>query len=923
MSQIPDDIKSKSQSDVSNSEVNNKILQSNETTLKAGSDSYWGADLLSPEFNFLNVPEETYDFLQAGTPLTNEKSVPSPSLFNHTETPMIPSNPSSSHATPNPSINANKTDNQQNYLLNHYQSLLNQSKVPMKQALSPVTYVSPSTSNAASSPNVPINHPLHPDNVQKCLQQQQQAAQSFQHPSSQESSNNNSSKANPNPCDHCRRRQIKCITVPNMPNCVQCETKGIKCTHSESPSNPSLKRNMGVVQDSNEFNKRPRFSSNSSITPTQRAMLSQQSQNMRKPQQLTIQYPRSSFFVGSSSMFDHSLLDRIRLDKIDQVQLNSSLSLRKVSNDVQFILRDDYTDDLAINADKNVDAVENIVAPHGQALVNTYFKIIHPSFPILHRKVFLEKYARSYREFSAPLLAAVYSLATQWWDQDPNLSQHQKPDINALNAIALRTFTEVTERPRLSAVQAGLLLLQCRSENPNNWILCQQVVSLAEELGLGLDCQNWKLPKWERGLRRRLAWAVWIQEKWIALIESRVSHFVIGRNWLVRNVTNEDFPEHPARRTNQGDEDYKSMLNDIENGKFLFKEMIELSLIMGEIMETFYSYSAIQTITRVDQVLKLAKPLQLQLRQWYHSLPPGLQMNAAQNEKLCSNGYLHLSYFATEITLHRKIILSLTDDTPPELVKVCRAAATARLTAVIDFVKLLKREHIYAFWNSSTSSNFAIVGTFAAILYVTAPTPQEASIYKDHINIYRMLLFKLSRFFKQAFNALKRIDMLLNHVPGLIKDSAQPSQFNEMSPSSNISAGQSPVNNNNSNNSNNNNNNNFQALSPYLHQQMSSNLPNSQNMPNNQPSDLNRSNSNNNNNNNNNNNRRSGPPVTTIKREPFNTENAKLSPTTLSDSGRSFKNGGTPMGTTRSNASSPIDTRIGGDGTPVNNNNNG
>ncbi len=889
MSQIPDD---RPQTNTTNLDANNGNIQPNDSN--KGATDYWSTDMLSPEFNFLNVPEETYNFLQSG-PSLNDRNAPSPSLFNNnTGISNIPSNPSSAQGTPVESNAPAKTE-QQNFLLNHYQNLLNQSKVPMKQALSPNSYASPTAnstnSHTAGSPssNIPINHPLHPDNVQKSLQQQQQQAQSFQQPQSLFQEASQTTKGNPNPCDHCRRRQIKCITVPNLSNCVQCETKGIKCTHSESPSNPALKRNMGMVQDTNEFNKRPRYSVNQVQKPT-----FPQVQNFKKPQP-TLQYPRSSFFVGSSSMFDHSLLNRIRLDKIDQVQLNPKLSLRKVSNDVQFILRDDYTDELALSADRNVDAVENIVAPHGQSLVNTYFKIIHPSFPILHRKVFLEKYARSYREFSAPLLAAVYSLAIQWWDQDPNLAQHQKPDIDALNSIALQTFTEVTERPRLSAVQAGLLLLRCRSENPNNWILCQQVVSLAEELGLGLDCQNWKLPKWERGLRRRLAWAVWIQEKWTSLIESRVSHFVIGRNWLVRNVTNEDFPEHPSRRQNQGDEDYKSMINDIENGKYLFKEMIELSLIMGEIMETFYSYSALQNVTRIDQVLKLAKPLQLQLRQWYHSLPPGLQMNAVQQEKLCSNGYLHLSYFATEITLHRKIILSLGEDTPPELVKVCRAAATTRLTAVIDFVKSLKREHIYAYWNAPTTSNFAIVGTFAAVLYVTAPSPQEASVYREHINVYRMLLYKLSRFFKQAFEALKRIDMLLNHIPGLIKE---PSQMNEMSPLSNMS--QSP-------------NNNFQALSPYLSQQMNANLPNTQNMPNNQP-DMNKNNNNINSNNNNSNNvnRRSGPPVTTVKKESF-TEPSNLSPSAMSESARSFKNGGTPVtNTNRSNANSPVDIRMGG-----------
>ena len=63
----------------------------------------------------------------------------------------------------------------------------------------------------------------------------------------------------------------------------------------------------------------------------------------------------------------------------------------------------------------DLDAIERIVAPHGQSLINFYFRIVHPSFPILHKKVFLEKYSRTHREFSPPLLAAVYILTLHWW----------------------------------------------------------------------------------------------------------------------------------------------------------------------------------------------------------------------------------------------------------------------------------------------------------------------------------------------------------------------------------------------------------------------------------------------------------------------------------------------------------------------------
>lgn len=795
----------------------------------------WNIGDLQTDFDFLNMPDDNNFSVY---PTTINTPGNTGSLF-------APTPPATGTTTGQTADNSKKDGplrpGPQDYLVNHYENILGQSKVSMKEAISPGTqnnYRSPGATGA--SPPVTMNNQQTNPQLQQRLSQQR-TKQLQQHQSGSEPASRQNSITTG--CDHCRRRQIKCVMVPNLTHCIQCESKGLKCTFSDSINNPKLKRNMGVIND--EPSKRPRVASSPQAWMQQQPQQQQsvnlfanQSTQQQSLQQLpqqgqvqgqfrrpapTLQYPRSSFFVGTSSMFDSSLLDRIRLDKIDQVQLNRSLSLRKVSPDVQFILRDDFTEDLALSAERSVDQVESMVSPHGPALIQIYFRIIHPSFPILHKKVFLEKYARSYREFSAPLLASVYSIAAQWWDEDPNLAAHPKPDVDALNDIGLKSFFEVTQRPRLSAVQAGLLLLQGRSDNPNNWILCQQVVSLAEELGLGLDCHDWKLPKWERGLRRRLAWAVWIQEKWTALTESRVSHLTLGRNWLVRNISNEDFPEVPTKRPNMHEDEYRKLMSEFEVAKNLFQEQIQLSLIVSEIMDTFYTYAAQKTVTRIDQVLKLAKPLQLKLRQWYHSLPQNLQMASTIPDKVSPIGCLHLSYFAAEITLHRKIILNLTNDVPPELTKVCRAAATTRLTAVLDFVKNLKKEQLGAFWHSSSASNFSIVGTFASILYVTSQSQEEATMFKEHVNTYRSVLQQLGRMFNPARQASMRIDMLLLQVPGLIRDFI-PSTNNTPTIASEapFSASHSPQS-------------SMHMMSPFLAQQMNMNPPASQNMPNNQP----------------------------------------------------------------------------------------
>lgn len=645
------------------------------------------------------------------------------------------------------------------------------------------------------------------------------------------------------PCDHCRRRKIKCVMIPDLRSCKSCQQKGIKCTFNE---NTTVKRN---IQPLEQDNKRMKFE-DPTIEPPPNVLVrdvppikdysKMQGDSLLK-KTLSLQFPRSSFYIGPTSIYDPLFLDKVSLDKIDQLQINKTRSIRKVSNNIQFMLRDDFSEMLYEQSEKDSDTVEKYVAPHGQILIDLYFKMVHPSFPVLHKKIFLEKYSRTHREFGASLLAAVYLLAIQWWDYEPRLAKFPKPDVLSLHRFAIRTFADIIQRPKLSAVQAGLLLLQCQSlassnllsmkdkqnkktqidqrtkeerdkhiletqlqlYNQNNWLLCTQVVGLAEELGLGLDCSHWRLPKWERGLRRRLAWAVYSQDKWSSLVESRPSHISDQTNWLVKPLTDDDFPEKTNDMANNNSSEFPGV--DVELGKESFKHGILLSVILSEILSSLYTPRAIAECNSINTVLKIAKPLQLKLREWYHSLPKYLQMGASGSGKFNVNGNLQLSYFATEILLHRRIISTLYNQTrssqafspasasnnstpsafsepqsssqsqqpstipppPPQLIAVCRNAAKTRLTASIGFVRELDSSHMQSFWHSSASRNFASIGVFAVLLYVTSLDADEASIYREHIMDYRWILKANAETFGIAKEALRLIDGVIKNIPGL------------------------------------------------------------------------------------------------------------------------------------------------------------
>src|SRR5690349_715681 len=120
--------------------------------------------------------------------------------------------------------------------------------------------------------------------------------------------------------------------------------------------------------------------------------------------------------------------------------------------------------------------------------------------------------------------------------------------------------------------------------------------------------------------------------------------------------------------------------------------MIKLTNILALILSCFYTLTAEREIEQrshegIRWILETAKPIQLSLRQWFSSLPSNLKMENLAARKLSSTGYLHLGYYAVEITLHRRILRSLSSVDDPALRTICRQAAHARLVSAMDFVQ--------------------------------------------------------------------------------------------------------------------------------------------------------------------------------------------------------------------------------------------
>ncbi|UKZ76875.1 hypothetical protein TrVFT333_004590 [Trichoderma virens FT-333] len=404
---------------------------------------------------------------------------------------------------------------------------------------------------------------------------------------------------------------------------------------------------------------------------------------------------------------------------------SESSNKRRLDDKTVFLVHADELSASEAQRIADVDAVEAIARPWGSTLVDLYFRIVHPSFPILHKDVFITKYRASHHHFAPSLLAAVYLIALDWQLYDTCLASEENllPDAKALEELAMRTIANDMRRPKLSTLEAGLLLLHrsrraAQSGLANNFasnrMLIAQLVTVAQDLGIHLDCSSWSIPRWEIGLRRRLAWALYTQDRWGSYINGRP--FLIHQpDWAVVSCTQADYPDLHPRANGQHQ-------TAISVGWEVFLRQVELAQMLSEILTTFYSATACRRGGTLDQMsiverVGLAKPMGLRIREWYAALPQYLLLdNTNTMRELCTVGALHLAYVAVEIALYRALVRAMTPDTPQSLRDVLVQTGKAKVQAGVDFLCALRPEHTASFWGSAAAYQVAEIGALINLL---------------------------------------------------------------------------------------------------------------------------------------------------------------------------------------------------------------
>ncbi|MCJ1291380.1 Fungal specific transcription factor [Xylographa carneopallida] len=456
---------------------------------------------------------------------------------------------------------------------------------------------------------------------------------------SSNSKGNSSRGRRERPCDACRKRKSKCVITEGQKSCAACAVHAQECTYVEDPQ--PRKRRLDSDGKETDIPKRRSTVSLDQDTPILALGLRTNSESdilystqdisrpmRQEPSERPSQYHTTH--IGPTTELEPILLD---LSSINGA-VSPGERYQKSDNRTAFLVDQNGLEGSKAANINALGALERLVGSYGPLLIQSYLNVIHRNFPIVEEEFFIEYNLGRTLNLDPALLASIYLLTMPWLLRDISRSISQLPDIYLLEDLAFKLFGESLYKPTLSTIQSGILLLQ----RPNNdsKTLNGQLVGAAYELGLHLDCTPWTSSLTEKGLRKRLAWALYMQDKWCSLIHGRPS-VIYKNNWAVKALINEDFESSKMFY------EAAPLSEDVTRGQALFKEMVSLTEILSIVLDTFYTLKAMQEVEDAAQggtrlILERAKPVQIKLKEWFAGLPGNLKMDSTMTGKPSSTG---------------------------------------------------------------------------------------------------------------------------------------------------------------------------------------------------------------------------------------------------------------------------------------------
>lgn len=563
------------------------------------------------------------------------------------------------------------------------------------------------------------------------------------------------------PCDNCKKRKSKCVKMDDNPKiCVECKKRNLICTYSVHLINPSNSEMETIERPVSDYT----LLNNPTIMTTSLSFLNS----------------KSSLILGDCSIIEKHLLPtntkselNIMENPIKSIEPNNRI-IRKLTDKVYFqVLSDDGN---FINLKYlQCDAIEEIIGKNSAVLLSIYFRLVHPTLPILAKEPFYERYCRNYREIHPLLLVTIYLLALNWWELECNeFDNLVKPDVVMLEQIAISLMQDnLYETSKFSVLQALILLMNYNFKtvkNPFNsdiiWKTTSLISIFSQELGLNIPGhQLTNIPLWERKIRKIVIWAAVFHDKLYALFENKSSNFDLKNNWIIEKLSVNDFLIDSEslnilkkselisndifakmlkfQSTNNLETDLQNI--DHESPKLktilIFIETMNMVSFMDTILNEIYSLKSIY-YDSFDTIYNKAVPIISSLQEWFDRLPDSVKLiNSSSNNNnrtniiktndsrfmFVSNGSLSLLYYTLLIITYKRLInkaidiieeenTKIDEDFKLKLNRMVASVQTILKVVIYDFLFDLKPYNMESFWLLSTKRSLIMVGVTIALI---------------------------------------------------------------------------------------------------------------------------------------------------------------------------------------------------------------
>ncbi|KAH8660289.1 fungal-specific transcription factor domain-containing protein [Xylariales sp. PMI_506] len=440
----------------------------------------------------------------------------------------------------------------------------------------------------------------------------------------------------------------------------------------------------------------------------------------------------------------------------------------------------------------------SIPPEQGARLISLFLKFVFPMMPIISRSQ-LRKLGGG--NMPIVLRAAIYASALPYVVHDPVLfvsGTYNESLGEWLWKMVYELVQAGASSLQLADVQASLLCLQRlparhrRNPSDTSWrtSFLARTVAIAISLGLHLEPSPWGIPAWEKRLRRRLWWVVYLEDKWTSLLLGRPT-VIQPDEWDVLELEETDFEDTDstaADPTTNSQCSYSSLI---------FLNFAKLGQLAEKLHQRFYTLRASQRLSNNFRgSIDAARPIRESLQAWYSGLPEELRFKPHSAGPFLSRrpkgtAVLHFSYLTLELLLYRAILRPLAKSPPPApispenasayidqpiplapfatlsptswfldqvasgnleldqlpvadspmLAKASEAtlnAAEKCASIIVAFVATLGAQDFDIMWYSWSSVCFATITNFIVLLFVQAPTVAHAARSKELLDRWSM-----------------------------------------------------------------------------------------------------------------------------------------------------------------------------------------